>query len=112
MTERGVSEQRVDRGEAGVAGAGAVAALVLEVVEKRGDQRRVQIGDIELGWLAAQALGGEAQQQLERVAVGGDRVRAGASLADQPVGEERLHGRRERAHRRPPWERSSLPAAS
>ena len=32
----------------------------------------------------------------ERVAVGGDGVRAGAALADQPVGEERLQGRGER----------------
>ena len=44
-------------------------------------------------------LCGEDQQQPERVAVGGDGVRAGLALADQPVGEERLQGRRERGHR-------------
>ena len=43
--------------------------------------------------------GGEAEQQPERVAVGGDRVRAGVAFADQPVGEERLQRRGERAHR-------------
>ena len=50
------------------------------------------------GWVPVRC-GGEAQQQPERVAVGGDGVRAGLALADQPVGEERLQGRGERGHR-------------
>ena len=112
VSEGGVSEQRVDRCQAGVAGADAVAALALEVVEERGDQWRVQVADVELAWRVAKTRCGEREQQLERVAVGGDRVRAGAPLPDQPLGEERLQRRRERAHRWPPWERSSLPAAS
>ena len=37
----------------------------------------------------------EAQQQPHRVAVGGDRVRAGVSLGHQPLGEERLKCRGE-----------------
>ena len=53
-----------------------------------------------LGGLAV-LLGGEREQQPERVAVGGDRVRAGVALADQPVGEERLQRRCEQAHRAP-----------
>ncbi len=40
VAQRGVAEQRVDRGEAGVAGPDAVAALGFEVVEERADQRR------------------------------------------------------------------------
>ena len=59
VAERGVSEQRVDRRQAGVAGADAVAALVLEVVEERGDQRRVEVADVELAGLAAELRGGE-----------------------------------------------------
>ena len=39
----GVAEQRVDRREPQVPGAGAVGALGLEVVEERGDQRRVEL---------------------------------------------------------------------
>ena len=56
----------------------------------------------------AGAVGGEGQQQPEGVAVGGDGVRAGGALADQPVGEEGLQRRGQRAHRRPP-DRASQP---
>ena len=113
VSERGVAEQRVDRCQPGVAGADAVAALVLEVVEERGDQWRVEVADVELAGLAAGPLGGEREQQPERVAVGGDRVRAGVALPDQPLGEERLQRRRERAHRWPPGSaRAAAPASS
>ena len=44
MTERGVAEQGVDRGESGVAGAGAVVPFVFEVVQERGDGGGVQVG--------------------------------------------------------------------
>jgi hypothetical protein len=64
VPECGVSEQRVDRREAGVPGAEAVASVVFEVVEERGDERRVQIADVELARLAAQALGGERSSSL------------------------------------------------
>ena len=46
--QRGEAEQRVDRGQPGVAGADAVAALVFEVVEEAGDQRRVEVGEVQL----------------------------------------------------------------
>ncbi|MGH3994303.1 MAG: hypothetical protein ACRDSN_17825 [Pseudonocardiaceae bacterium] len=48
MPERGEPEQRVDRGQAGVAGAGAVAAVAFEMLEERLNQRRVEILDLEL----------------------------------------------------------------
>ena len=48
VAQRGVAEQRVDRGQPGVAGAGAVAAVVFEVVEERRDQRGVEVGEVEL----------------------------------------------------------------
>ena len=86
VVQREVAEQRVDRREAVVAGRDRVAAIVLEVVKERGDQRRVELRDVELARRRAQALCGEVQQQPEAVAVGGDRVRAGGALADQPVG--------------------------
>ena len=41
---------------------------------------------------------GEAQQQPERVSVGGDRLRAGVALGDQTLGEIRLKRGRERGH--------------
>ena len=76
VAQRGVPVERVDRRQPGVAGAGAVAAVVLEVVEERADQRRVEVGEVESAGLLAGLLWREAQQQPERVAVGGDRARA------------------------------------
>ena len=49
-------------------------------------------------WLLAGLLECEAEQQPERVAVGGDRLRAGVALGDQTLGEERLKRWRERSH--------------
>ena len=88
----------VDRSEPGVAGSRAVAPVVFEVVEERADQRRVEIVEVQLERLLAGLLVREAQQQPERVAVGGDRLRAGVALGDQTVGEERLERGRERGH--------------
>ena len=86
VTQRGVAKQRADRGQARVAGADRVAALVLEVIEERADQRCLEIVEVEIAGRLAGVLGGEGQQQPDRVAVGGDRVRTGLPLADQPVG--------------------------
>jgi len=97
VVERGVVEQRSDCCQARVAGANAVAALVLEVIEERTDQRRVEIADIQVARWRAAVLGGEAKKQPDRVAVGGDCVLTGVALVDQTVGEERLW---RRLHRR------------
>jgi hypothetical protein len=66
----------VDRRQAVVAGAGAVAPFCFEVVEERADQRRVEIVEVQLARLLAGPLGGEREQQPEGVAVGGDGLRA------------------------------------
>ena len=46
VVERGVAEQRVDGGEPPVAGADRIVPVMFEVVEGRGDQRRVEVGDV------------------------------------------------------------------
>jgi hypothetical protein len=43
VTQRAVLKERVDRGEANVARARAVVALVLEVLKERADRRRVEL---------------------------------------------------------------------
>jgi hypothetical protein len=58
MSESGEPEQGVDRGQAGVAGPDAVAAPVFEMVEEAGDQRGVQVGDVQCRGCAAGVLGG------------------------------------------------------
>jgi hypothetical protein len=47
VPDGGVSEQGSDRGEPEVAGLGAVVALGLEVLEKRGDQRLVELVPVQ-----------------------------------------------------------------
>ena len=98
VAEGGVAVERVDRRQPRVAGRDDVAALVLEVVEERADQRRVQVGELQAVGLLAGLLLREAQQQLDRVAICGDRAWAGVSLGDQPLGEVRLDGRGDQAH--------------
>jgi len=46
VVQRRVLEQGADRGQPGVAGPGAVAAVVLQVVQERPDRLRVQVGDV------------------------------------------------------------------
>jgi hypothetical protein len=92
----------VDRREAVVAGAHPVAALGFQVGQERRDQRGVQVGEVQLGRRGVGVAGGEAQQQPEGVAVAGDGVRAGLTLAHEPLGEKRLQGGRQLAHRRAP----------
>ena len=98
VLERREPVEGVDRPEAGVAGSRAVAPVFFEVLEERADQRRVEIVDVQLERLLAGLLLGEAQQQPERVAVGGDRFRAGVALGDQTLSEIRLERGRERGH--------------
>ena len=91
VTQGRVGEQRADRGQAQVAGARAVVPVVFEVVEERRDQVRVEVGPVQRGRAALSgALLGEPEQQLERVAVGGDGAWADLTLLGEPVGEERL----------------------
>ena len=54
MAVLGVAKQRVDRREPQIPRADAVRALVFEVVQEGRDQRRVQLGDVELARLASE----------------------------------------------------------
>jgi hypothetical protein len=63
FAQGGVGEQGADRGQPGVAGAGAVAAGGFQVVQECGDQRGVEVADVERGGLGAGAVAGEGQQQ-------------------------------------------------
>jgi hypothetical protein len=112
VAERGVAEQRVDGSEAPVAGADGVVPVVFEVVQERGDQRRVEVGDVERRRRLAGLGGGESDQQSDRGSVAGDGVGRGATLTDEPVGEERLQHRGERGHGWPSSRGSRRAAAS
>ena len=68
----------MDRREAGVAGASTVAPDPFQVGEEPADAGRVQITDVQRGWSLSGLALNVGQQELERIAVGGDRV-AGSS---------------------------------
>jgi hypothetical protein len=78
----------VDRAEARVARPDAVASVLFEMLEERADQRRVEIVEVQLERLLGGLPVREAEQQPERVAVGGDRLRACVALGDQTLGED------------------------
>ncbi len=103
MSERRVAEQRLDGGETLVAGPDGVVTLRFEVIEKASDDRRVEVADVETRRWSPCAVGGVVEQQTPGVAVRGDGLRAGVAFPDEPVGEERLQGRRERGHDRAWW---------
>ena len=87
-------------------------SLGFQMGEERRDQRGVDVADVEPGGRFAGAIVGEDQQQPQRVAIGGDGVRAGVALNRQPLGEERLDGGCQRGHDRCPLGCSSHCAAT
>jgi hypothetical protein len=82
VAQRAVVKERVDGGEADVAGARAVAAVVLEVLKECADRGRVQLRELQARGGRPGLLLHEAQEQPEGVAVAGDGVRADAALAE------------------------------
>ncbi len=108
----GIPEQRMDSSQPRVAGRAAVAPLLFQVLQERADQRGVQVSEAEPAGSLPGLLVGEGEQELARVAVGRDRVRAGLLLPGQPVGEEPLQDGGEVGHGATrPEVCSSLPAA-
>ena len=45
--------------------AALLRAVAFEVIQERGDQRRVELGDVQGGGRLAEAFGGEGQQEPE-----------------------------------------------
>lgn len=88
----------MDRRQPEVPGTGAIASMLLEVVEEGPHERRVEIADLECGRGLAGLRMGEAEQETERVAVSRYGVGAHVTLSDEPVGEERLKVGSETAH--------------
>src|SRR3546814_16819941 len=87
--------ERVDRSEAGVAGAGPVMPFDFEVGEERADERRVELTQVETRRRRGDLVVREAEQEPPRVAGGGNGVAAGGPLRDEPVGDKRVRERRD-----------------
>ena len=84
---------------------GAVVAFVFEIIEERAEECGVEIRQRDFRRRLAQLLLGKGQQNAESVPVARQGVRAGLSLPDETIGEERLEEGGERsggAHGREP----------
>jgi len=77
MAQRRVGEQRVDGGQAVVAGPDAVATLDFDMVDEGADQYGVEVLEVELGGRLAGVTLRVAEQEPERVPIGSDGVWAG-----------------------------------
>lgn len=103
-----VGEEGVDRGEAGVAGADAVASNGLQVGQEVAYDLGGQRSKVQTLRASSRPVSDKPEKHLPGVAVGGDRVLAGAELARQPRGEEPLQRRSQCGHEpttlaRAPW---------
>src|SRR6478672_517504 len=98
VVARCVGEERVHRGQSGVAGGDAVVALGLQAGEESVDQVRVELGEVQLCRCGCGRLCGVAEQQPPGVTVCRDCVRAGPVLAGQSGAEEGLQGGRQCCH--------------
>src|SRR5271166_6524160 len=82
-------EERADGGQALVAGPDASAPLRLQILQKRADERRVQIVERQnRRWLAKSSLR-KGEQQPKRVSVRSDRVGADIALTHEVTLDER-----------------------
>lgn len=84
------------------------------MVQEGTDERGVEVGQAEPVRARPGALLGEAEQEPEGVAVGGDGVGTHPALGHQPLGEERFQARREVGHlvTRRAWRRRAAAASS
>src|SRR5262245_38537594 len=93
LLERHETKKGADSGQAKVACPDAGATLLLEVFEKRVDERRVQIVEHQGRGRLAQPPLCKKEQQPERVPVGCDRVCAYVALTHEPLSEVALDKR-------------------
>lgn len=97
----GILQEGSKRRQTGVAAARAVVPVLLQMIEKAEDQSGVEIDQCQCNRRLADPGFSEAEQQSERVAIGGDGAWADGSLAAQVLDEEALEqgGKRRRRDR-------------
>jgi len=91
--ERDIAKERVDRCEAQIAAANTQTASLLEMIEKRYDQRGVDLLEGERGRRLMPMLLRKVEKQAEGVAVGTNRVGADPALLHQTLSKEALQKR-------------------
>jgi hypothetical protein len=94
-----VAKEAVDRGQTGIARPDGIVPVRLQVGQKPQDQLGSQVLELECGDGSMGDVTRKPQEELERVAVGGDGVPADVSLGCEMADEEgRDEGREIGAH--------------
>jgi len=86
--DRGVPGERLDHGEALVAGRRRVTAFALQPVQEREHALPVEVGEAQLLRRGCLRVAEPGEQQFDRVSVGGDRLGGQVPLAGEVLGEE------------------------
>jgi hypothetical protein len=85
-----VVTEGVDRGEADIPRPRHVAPVLLDMIEKRADERGIQIVQREGRGRLAEPLLCKPEQQPKRIAIGRNGMGARPLLADEPFRKEAL----------------------
>jgi len=85
-----VLEEGSDRGQAKIAGADGVVAVILDVIQERTDERRIEIVQRELRGRFFEMLLRKSEKQPERIAVRGDGVGTDLALIHKAVSKKGL----------------------
>jgi len=92
------AHEGLDRGQAGIAGTGAVVSHRLEVGQELHHQRRIELFQVKLGRGHIEPIACELQEQLKAVGITLAGVRARATLQGKPFPKERGEMRGNRRH--------------
>jgi hypothetical protein len=74
LSHRDIPKERMNRGQTRIAGPTAVAALLLQVLEKSPDERGREILCVQPRRGLAQLVGRKPEEQSKRIAIPGDRM--------------------------------------
>jgi len=86
--ERGIPEERVDGSQPQISATRAQTPVLLHVIEKRHDQRGIDLLESQSRRRRVQPLLCELQQQTEGITIRTDRMRTGLTLLHETLGEE------------------------
>jgi hypothetical protein len=87
------AHEGLDRGQAGIAGTGAVVSHRLQVRQELHHQRRIELFEGELGRRHLEPIACELQEQLKAVGITVAGVGARATLQGKPFPKERANMR-------------------
>jgi hypothetical protein len=85
----------MDRGEAGIAGGGAILAALFKMIEKRDNAFGIEVIEIDLVHVPPTVCREEAQEECDRITVAQNCVGAQPAHTRQVFGEKASEGARQ-----------------